>query len=374
MRLSYSSINTYETCPAKFKFQYEERVPTGTSPALSFGDSLHQALFRFHDRPVPVAPSLPDLWAILEDVWTSVGYSSESEERLYREHAREVLSRYHRDNADQFRIPAALEFRFSVEVEGITVSGVIDRMDRLPGGGYEIVDYKTNRRLPPRSVIDRDLQLSIYHLAAGEIWGVQPERLTLYYLLPGQRMTTSRTPEDIDGLRRRIATVAERISAGRFEARENPLCGWCDFQALCPLYRHKFERERTPERVGQVVEEWIRLKRQNREIWRRLDELGATIRAYAEEHGLKRLYGDDGAVHIVERPQMELDPVAVRAALEPLGLYESVLSVDAERVQRLVEDRTLPPDVEDALLLSREEVRMTKALYLRDAAGDRVRR
>jgi putative RecB family exonuclease len=374
MKLSYSKINTYETCPAKYRFQYEEGVPTGTSPALSFGDSIHSALFLFHDRPVPVAPSLGDLWAMLDDVWTSEGYTSESEERLYREHAREVLARYHRDNADQYRIPAALEYRFRVEVDGIAISGVIDRMDRLPGGGYEIVDYKTNRRLPPRTAIERDLQLSIYHLAATEIWGIEPEQLTLYYLLPGQRMSTARTAADVDGLRRRIATVAERISAGRFEARENPLCGWCDFQSLCPLFRHRFDREHTPERVAQVVEEWIRLKRQNRDIWRRMDELGATIRAYAEEHGLRRLYGEDGAVHIVDRPQTQPDPVAVRAALEPLGLYESVLSVDAGRLQELVESRTLPPEVEDALLVSREEVRMTKALYLREPDRDRARR
>ena len=58
MRLSYSSINTYETCPQKFKFQYEDRLPTSPSAALAFGDSLHQALHRFHSRPVPVAPSL----------------------------------------------------------------------------------------------------------------------------------------------------------------------------------------------------------------------------------------------------------------------------------------------------------------------------
>ena len=57
MRLSYSSINTYETCPAKFKFQYEDRVPQARSAALSFGDSLHRALYLFHNRPVPVPPS-----------------------------------------------------------------------------------------------------------------------------------------------------------------------------------------------------------------------------------------------------------------------------------------------------------------------------
>ena len=61
VQLSYSSISTYETCPAKWRFQYEERLPTGPSPALSFGDSIHRALRRFHDRPVPVAPSLEEL-------------------------------------------------------------------------------------------------------------------------------------------------------------------------------------------------------------------------------------------------------------------------------------------------------------------------
>ena len=95
-------------------------------------------------------------------------------------------------------------------------------MDRIPGGGYEIIDYKTNRRLPPQAAVDQDLQLSIYYLAAKEIWGIEPERLTLYYLLPGQRMTTVRTPADADELRRRIATVAERIEAGQVRAAAEP--------------------------------------------------------------------------------------------------------------------------------------------------------
>jgi RecB family exonuclease len=372
MRLSYSSISTYETCPAKWRFQYQDRVPRGTTPALAFGDSLHRALHRFHNRPVPAAPSLEELWAMLDDEWVADGFGDEGEERLYRQHAREVLSRYHHENAERYRIPAALEFHFQIEVQGIPLVGTIDRMDRLPGGGYEIVDYKTNRRLPPRALVERDLQLSIYALAAREVWGIEPERLTLYYLLPGERITTTRTNADIEELRKRIATVAERIEAGKFEPRDNPLCNWCDYQHLCPLYRHKFERERTPEKIGQVVEEWIRLKREDRERWRRLEELGATIRAFAEEHDLKRLFGTDGAISIVERVETAPDPLAVRAQLEPLGLYDSVLAVDPKRLAALIDSRTLPPAVEDALLASREEVRTTKALYLREA--ERARR
>ncbi|MGH2663030.1 MAG: RecB family exonuclease [Actinomycetota bacterium] len=300
MKLSFSSINTYETCPAKFRFQYQDRLPTGRSPALAFGDSLHRALHRFHDRPVPVAPSAEELLEWLEDVWVSEGYTNGAEERRYRDHARQVLSQYHRDNAAQYRIPAALEHRFEIDVEGVTLAGIIDRMDRLPEGGYEIIDYKTNRRLPTRSMVDRDLQLSIYHLAARELWGIEPERLTLYYLLAGQRMSTTRSAADLQGLRGRVGQVAGLIEAGRFEARENALCRWCDFQPRCPLFRHRYERDRAPARIGDLVDEWVLLARQETDRQRRMDELGSTIAAYGLEHGLRRLYGNDGAVEVVE--------------------------------------------------------------------------
>jgi putative RecB family exonuclease len=372
MQLSYSSISTYETCPAKWRFQYDQRIPTRPSPALAFGDSLHRALYRFHDRPVPVAPPLEELLETLDAVWVGRGFSDEGEERMYRSHARDVLARYHGDNADGYRIPAALEHRFSIDLEGVRLSGVIDRMDRIPGGGYEIIDYKTNRRLPPRQRVDEDLQLTVYYLAAREIWGIEPERLTLYYLLPGERMTTRRSPADADALRRRVATVAERIAAGRFEPRENPLCSWCDFQALCPIFRHREElRGGDPApRMTEAVDEWIALKRRGREIYRRLDELAGVIEAFCEEHGYRRLFGTDGAA--IDRRLQHVtapDEDRLRQLLEPLGMWERVLSVDAAKLQALIESRTLSPDVEDAILASREEVRTQHALYLKEPSG-----
>jgi putative RecB family exonuclease len=374
MRLSYSSMNTYELCPAKFKFQYEDRVPQGRSAALSFGDSLHRALHLFHNRPVPVAPSVDELLEMLEACWVSEGFVDASEERTYVDHGRQVLARYHRENAGDYRIPAALEFRFTIDIEGVALSGVIDRMDRIPGGGYEIVDYKTNRRLPPQARIDQDLQLSIYHMAAREIWGIEPERLTLYYLLPGQRMTTVRTPGDMDELRRRIAIVAERIEAGMFEPRQNPLCDWCEYQPLCPLFRHRYEREQgdPAPRMTEIVDEWIALKRRGREVYRRIDELAGLINAFADEHGYRRLFGSDGAA-IDRRAQHVTTPIEekVREILEPLGLWEQVLSVDPGKLNSLIESRTLSPDVEDALLASREEVSTQHALRLREAEGAR---
>ena len=141
-------------------------------------------------------------------------------------------------------------------------------MDRIPGGGYEIIDYKTYRRLPPRSGRPATSSSPSTTWPPEEVWGIEPERLTLYFLLPGQRMTTFRTRGDVDDLRRRIATVAERITAGKFEPKQNPLCDWCDFQARCPLFRHQYEQEHgdpAPSMTA-VVDEWITLKRQD---WQR---------------------------------------------------------------------------------------------------------
>ena len=124
----------------------------------------------------------------------------------------------------------------------MALSGVIDRMDRIPGGGYEIIDYKTNRRLPPQSRVDQDLQLSVYHLAAKEIWGIEPEKP--HALLPAPR------PADDHGAhpggrrraRRRIADGRRADRRRQVRTRANPLCDWCDFQARCPLFRHRFEK------------------------------------------------------------------------------------------------------------------------------------
>jgi hypothetical protein len=151
------------------------------------------------------------------------------------------------------------------------------------------------------------------------------------------------------------------------------LCDWCDFQAQCPLFRHRYEKEAgdPAPNMTAVVDEWIGLKRQDWETYRRLEELKVLVNAFCEEHGYRRLFGSDGAA-IDRRPQHVTAPVdeRVRAILEPLGLWDQVISVDPKKLSGLIESRRLPPDVEDALLASREEVRTQYALYLKE---DRAR-
>lgn len=72
-----------------------------------------------------------------------------------------------------------------------------------------------------------------------------------------------------------------------------------------------------------MVDEWIRLAREARERDRRRRELGAVIRAYAEEHGLFRLFGSDGAVDVAEAHQADDSRLAREVrAMESLTLRD----------------------------------------------------
>lgn len=366
IRLSYSAISTYETCPLQYKYQYLDRLPGRRSPALGFGESLHEALRAWYHQPVPVPPPLEALLTYLEEAWDGSVYGSKEEEATYKDHARQVLAAYHKANAPDFHIPVALEQRFEIDVDGVTVSGIIDRMDRHPDGMYEIIDYKTSRRLPPLKAVERDLQLSIYSLAAYEVWGIRPGKLTLYFLLPGQPLSSVRTPADAEATRARIASVAQKIKTGEFAPRENPLCDWCDYQALCPIFAHRFRREdgSAPVEIGAVVDEWIERKRRIREDARRLEELSVAIHAYCEEHGLARLYGDDAAVTRVARPEPTYQADLVRAALPP-DLLARVMRLDDAALAALLQEG-LPDEIRARL----EEARIdqtTFALYLKEA-------
>ncbi len=235
MRLSYSALSAYERCPLSYRFQYVDGLEIEPTPYLSFGKSLHSALEWLYGRATPEPPTLEGLLSYLDECWLGEGYASPEEERSFLDHGREVLTLFYYKNVEEFRLPVAVEERFELDKGGFILSGVIDRVDRNPDGSYEIIDYKTSRRLPELRRLRGDLQLPIYQMACREIWGISPSKLSFYYLVHNQRFTTR--PYDEEGLDRvmqRLEAAADAISQQVFTATPNRLCPWCSFQDICP--------------------------------------------------------------------------------------------------------------------------------------------
>lgn len=371
MRLSYSSISTYQTCPLQYKFQYVDKLPPKPTPNLSFGNSIHAALKWLYDVPVPKPASEEDLLNALVENWKREGYESPEQEQDFLEQGKQILRTYYRTNVKDFQIPVALEQRFEIKLnDDLTVSGIIDRMDKLLSGGYEIIDYKTNRRLPPKAKVDSDLQLSIYHLAAQETWGWEPEKLSFYFLIPNQKMTTSRTKKDIEATKEEILKVAEGVARQDFDPVQNALCPWCDFQALCPFYKHKYiKQEESKEEaivIEKVVDEYVELKAQEKTVKSRLGELQQIIHRYCDEHGLCQLYSEKSIISRSERKVKSYNIEKLRKILEPLGIWEQMLTFDAKKLVELLNKPETGEELKQAIEAAIETEEMIYSLYIKE--------
>jgi RecB family exonuclease len=114
------------------------------------------------------------------------------------------------------------------------LSGSIDRIDRLPSGRVEVIDYKTGRISSQKDVTE-SLQLSIYALACRDVLDLRtPERVTLYFTESATRMSTTRTDEELDAARDDLRARAAHIRRGAFTATPGEACHYCDFAHLCP--------------------------------------------------------------------------------------------------------------------------------------------
>jgi len=99
----------------------------------------------------------------------------------------------------------------------------------------EIVDYKTGK--PKKDAIARkDLQLSIYALAAKEIFEWNPARLVFHYLQNNQRQETSRDAKQIAEAEATVQETAADIRAGNFPAQPGFFCRSCAYKPICPAH------------------------------------------------------------------------------------------------------------------------------------------
>lgn len=306
MRLSYSGISTYLTCPRQYHLQYVECRPTLPTPALSFGSSIHSALEWLYSVPTPDPRPLSELFEHLESCWVSEGYQSPEEEARYFLQAKSTLAMYYRNNIsnapDGFRVPSALEHKFVVDLGFCDLSGVIDRVDRDASGGFEIIDYKTGRRLPPIKRLESDLQLPLYQIAAKRIWDVPVSKVTFHYVMMDHKASFVITPDREEKTLATVRKVAGRIEAGDFAPCRNNLCPWCDFSDDCPLFEGIPVMRRRPEpphlEVGQAVDELIDAQNRVSSGLARIEGLKQLVSRYLADNDVDRIGGTKGIAFI----------------------------------------------------------------------------
>lgn len=241
--LSYSQIETFRLCPLHYKLKYLLHIPNEQSASLSFGISIHNAMrdfYQLHANGNKVTKKM--LLNLLATHWVHAGYENKKYEAEMKKRGEKYISDYFTKQFDKKTQIIALEQPFIVpldtEEHGLKIGGKIDRMDVLPDGTVEIIDYKTGR-MPSKREVDTNLQLSMYALAACEIpgapFGRLPEniKLTLYFFDTNERISTYRTKDQLEAAKEAIRAVARDIETSDFQCSHNILCHSCEYTLFC---------------------------------------------------------------------------------------------------------------------------------------------
>jgi putative RecB family exonuclease len=369
--LSYSQISLYQSCPLSYKLQYIDGLEPKDRGYFSFGTTIHSCAEYFFKVKVPPPPTLEQLLDYYERKWLPQGYESAEEEAEYKAYGRELLTRFCEIHRPDFRMPIAVEHKFTIDIDNVKLTGIIDRVDKLDSGGLAIIDYKTNVELFTQEYLEDNLQLTLYQLAVEKSWFLPVERLTLYHFRSNTPISCPpRERERLEEARRLVLEVAEGIRAENFPARESSRCP-CDFPQYCPYYKHKFAPELgeadvlDEAAVPPSVERYVALQKEIKSLQLELDELKQMITAFCQERGLKRVYGKEHALTYGLRETSSYKEAEVKTLLEPAGLWPRVLGFDQYRLRELINDESVASELRQKLAALKQVVSANPQLWVR---------
>jgi DNA helicase-2/ATP-dependent DNA helicase PcrA len=236
LQLSPTAVDTYGTCPLKFHFRYGWKIRGRAHAAMTFGNVMHSTV-KF--IVAQIAQHGRVAWEEVERAfdreWRSSGYEDDYQEQEYRREGLAQLRVFHSEYSAAPADVLAQERPFELPLEGdVVLTGRMDQVNRL-NGGVEIVDYKTGRPRDEKSV-RKNLQLSVYAMAAREVLEQTPTRLTFYNLTTNSPVSSARSEKDLQKARAQIAEAADNIRAGEFPAKPGFHCRFCDYKPICPAY------------------------------------------------------------------------------------------------------------------------------------------
>ena len=233
MALSANAVQSYSTCPMKFKLERDWKIPGEAAAAMQYGFAIHTVLKNYYDpSPREVEPAVEDVIAAFKKEFAKGYIDDPVQRKIYEERGedqlRTLLEASPRGSAEVM----ATEHKFSFKLGDREIIGRIDRIDRLQDNSVRVIDYKTGAP-KDRKFAEESLQLSIYAMAVAQM-GLTPLELVLVNVQDNSQAVASRTAKQLEAAQTKIGEAAAGIAAGEFDPAPGSHCRWCDFRRLCP--------------------------------------------------------------------------------------------------------------------------------------------
>ncbi|MET1038924.1 MAG: PD-(D/E)XK nuclease family protein [Aeromicrobium sp.] len=247
--LSPSRAGDFQNCPLLYRFRTIDRLPEPADPVMVRGSLVHAVLEDLFDEPAPLrtleraVDLLPSEWEQLRTAEPRLAelFTPEqaADETRWLASCIDLLTTYFRMEDPRFLEPASREERISYDLEsGVSLGGIVDRIDIAPDGRVRVVDYKTGRAPGVLREGTAMFQMKFYALVIWRTRGVVPTLLQLMYLGDEAFLRYEPTEDDLIATEKKLIALWDAIERAielrDFPPRRSGLCRWCAHQARCP--------------------------------------------------------------------------------------------------------------------------------------------
>lgn len=246
--LSPSKVGTFKDCALAFRFTAIDRLAEApTVPAMK-GTLVHRALqglFWNHERGERSAEAAHhEMATVWRDRHDDPEYNElaldEDGERVLLSECNVLVDRYLTLEDPNTVNAVGMELSLEINLDGVLLRGIIDRLDVTDEGEFVVVDYKTGR-VPSETFEQSSMGgVQFYALLCEELLGRRPSKVRLLYLRGPLSIEAQPTDQTVRAFRQRTAAVWKAIEraceAEDFRPKPSPLCRWCSFQSLCPAF------------------------------------------------------------------------------------------------------------------------------------------
>lgn len=223
---SYSRIDTYTQCAAKYFYSYILKEPRQFNPPAVLGNIVHAVLENIldNDKVLDVV-ELREEYEKNIPIWDPdnlipadlISVGSVIIDEFYDQHSDKKFNIYEKE----------MSFNFILGIYKII--GFIDRVD-IVGDRINITDYKTGKWEVTQKDVHNNMQLGIYALALHNIFPEKEIYAELYYLRSGKRKGHLFSFEDIENVKiKLLQSINTIISDSNFLPTSNVrICSYCD--------------------------------------------------------------------------------------------------------------------------------------------------
>lgn len=384
LSFSYSKMGMYKECPQKYKFRYVHMLPEKPKYYFAFGSALHSVMEFIYNPEKPAFPTLAEALQFFDTTWNKTsfeqkGYASVEKELEGYAEGRRILESYYATNAATFAHPLSVEMKSTLDIDGLSLISILDRMDYLGGGKIKILDYKTGKTVQrepdqlymyQKVVENSPVIKALVQAKDPSVKTVQVGELSFYHLPTLTEMKFERAPDkEIFTFWQSVLQIADHIRAGKFDPTpgENQ-CRWCDYRNLCPVFTGKeytgpsgygarnfsFEAPKPAAKPAQEPASELD------QLSEKIDRLGALkdeqqtlekeITALMQKNNFKRHFGKQFSAELVNGEQIQItDADKLAALLKKLGLMDKALALTKTTVARLLTDETVSPEAKKQL-------------------------